>query len=129
MSDLVLRFHASDCGVVDTSQTNNIPPGGVKVAPDDEGAEGAKISESDGKRSEVDESDAEDVAGAVGDSPQTRRAFSELADYLAAKGLSRDVVAGWSVTENQRGDAIFLNPAGRIFRSKPEVARFLGLAK
>ena len=128
MSDLVLRFHASEYGIVDASQTNNIPPGGVKVAPDDEGAEGAKISESDGKRSEVDESDAEDVAGAVEDTPQTRRAFSELADYLAAKGLSRDVVAGWSVTENQRGDAIFLNPAGRIFRSKAEVARFVKAA-
>ncbi|KAH8051551.1 SWIB/MDM2 domain-containing protein [Aureococcus anophagefferens] len=73
---------------------------------------------------DVDESDAEDVAGAVEDTPRTRRAFSELADYLAAKGLSRGVVTNWSVTTNQRGDAIFLDPAGRIFRSKAEVARF-----
>ncbi|KAK7232722.1 upstream activation factor subunit [Aureococcus anophagefferens] len=42
-------------------------------------------------------SDAEDVAGAVEDTPRTRRAFSELADYLAAKGLSRGVVTNWSV--------------------------------
>ena len=98
MSDLVLRFHASDCGVVDTVQTNNIPPGGVKVAPDDEGAEGAKISESDGKRSEVDESDAEDVAGAVEVTPQTRRAFSELADYLAGAGMVGSVGAGATLT-------------------------------
>ncbi|KAH8073857.1 SWIB/MDM2 domain-containing protein [Aureococcus anophagefferens] len=76
------------------------------------------------ERSDVDESDAEDVAGAVEDTPRTRRAFSELADYLAAKGLSRGVVTNWSVTTNQRGDAIFLDPAGRIFRSKAEVARF-----
>ncbi|KAH8072535.1 SWIB/MDM2 domain-containing protein [Aureococcus anophagefferens] len=35
MSDLVLRFHASECGVIDASPTPETASGGVKVTPDD----------------------------------------------------------------------------------------------
>ena len=50
-----------------------------------------------------------------------------LASYIVAKGGARDLVAGWGVAKNNRGDTIFIDPvSGRIFRSKPEVTRFLG---
>ena len=55
-------------------------------------------------------------------------ATAELANYLVMKGGTRDLVADWNVAKNQRGDTIFIDPvSGRIFRSKPEVARYLGL--
>ncbi|KAH8054137.1 hypothetical protein JL720_14508 [Aureococcus anophagefferens] len=57
-------------------------------------------------------------------------ATAELANYLVMKGGTREQVLDWNVAKNQRGDTIFIDPvSGRIFRSKPEVARFLGLAK
>ena len=55
-------------------------------------------------------------------------ATAELANYLVMKGGTREQVLDWNVAKNQRGDTIFIDPvSGRIFRSKPEVARFLGL--
>ena len=60
--------------------------------------------------------------------PPNPNATIELGNYLASKGGDKNTVADWSVGKNQRGDTIFIDPAtGRIFRSKPEVARFLGL--
>ena len=57
-------------------------------------------------------------------------ATAELANYLVMKGGTREQVLDWNVAKNQRGDTIFIDPvSGRIFRSKPEVARFLGLTK
>ena len=54
-------------------------------------------------------------------------AMAGLANYIVAKGGARDLVADWGVAKNNRGDTIFIDPvSGRIFRSKPEVARFLG---
>jgi hypothetical protein len=52
---------------------------------------------------------------------------ADLALYLASRGAAASLVDGWTVGKNPRGDTIFTDPiSGRVFRSKPEVARFLG---
>ena len=50
--------------------------------------------------------------------------------YRAPSGGTATQVDGWSVGKNPRGDTIFTDPnSGRVFRSKPEVARFLNVGQ
>ena len=55
---------------------------------------------------------------------------ADLAAYMVSRGGNAAQVDGWSVGKNPRGDTIFTDPAsGRVFRSKPEVARFLNVGE
>ena len=55
---------------------------------------------------------------------------ADLAAYLVSRGGTASQVDGWSVGKNPRGDTIFTDPnSGRVFRSKPEVARFLNVGQ
>ena len=55
---------------------------------------------------------------------------ADLAAYLVSRGGTATQVDGWSVGKNPRGDTIFTDPSsGRVFRSKPEVARFLNVGQ
>ena len=48
--------------------------------------------------------------------------------YLEKKGGDVKALEGWTTGHNARGDTTFQDPgSGRVFRSKPEVARFLGV--
>ena len=55
---------------------------------------------------------------------------ADLAAYLVSRGGNAAQADGWSVGKNPRGDTIFTDPnSGRVFRSKPEVARFLNVGQ
>ena len=55
---------------------------------------------------------------------------ADLAAYLVSRGGTATQVDGWTVGKNPRGDTIFTDPSsGRVFRSKPEVARFLNVGQ
>ena len=55
---------------------------------------------------------------------------ADLAAYLVSRGGTATQVDGWSVGKNPRGDTIFTDPSsGRVFRSKPEVVRFLNVGQ
>ena len=55
---------------------------------------------------------------------------ADLAAYLVSRGGTASQVDGWSVGKNPRGDTIFTDPnSGRVFRSKPEVVRFLNVGR
>ena len=49
---------------------------------------------------------------------------------MVSRGGNAAQADGWSVGKNPRGDTIFTDPnSGRVFRSKPEVARFLNVGQ
>ena len=55
---------------------------------------------------------------------------ADLAAYMVLRGGNAAQVDGWSVGKNPRGDTIFTDPSsGRVFRSKPEVVRFLNVGQ
>ena len=55
---------------------------------------------------------------------------ADLAAYLVSRGGNAAQADGWSVGKNPRGDTIFTDPSsGGVFRSKPEVARFLNVGQ
>ena len=54
---------------------------------------------------------------------------ADLAAYMVLRGGNAAQVDGWSAGKNPRGDKIFTDPSGRVFRSRPEVARFLNVGQ
>ena len=55
---------------------------------------------------------------------------ADLAAYLVSRGGNAAQADGWSVGKNPRGDTIFTDSSsGRVFRSKPEVVRFLNVGQ
>ena len=55
---------------------------------------------------------------------------ADLAAYLVSRGGNAAQADGWSVGKNPRGDTIYTDSSsGRVFRSKPEVARFLNVGQ
>ena len=55
---------------------------------------------------------------------------ADLAAYLVSRGGNAAQADGWSVGKNPRGDTIYTDSSsGRVFRSKPEVVRFLNVGQ
>ena len=55
---------------------------------------------------------------------------ADLAAYLVSRGRTASQADGWSVGKNPRGDTIFTDSSsGRVFRSRPEVVRFLNVGQ
>ena len=49
---------------------------------------------------------------------------------MVSRGGNAAQADGWSVGKNPRGDTIFTDSSsGRVFRSKPEVVRFLNVGQ
>ena len=55
---------------------------------------------------------------------------ADLAAYLVSRGGTASQADGWSVGKDPRGDTIFTDSSsGRVFRSRPEVVRFLNVGQ
>ena len=71
----------------------------------------------------------------MSDEERTQKLLASLADYLEGCGGSRTMIDGWTTkTEIRRegstagtSDSYYINPQGKRFRARTEIARFFGL--